>query len=183
MAEHVILVVGPMGAGKTTAISALSDIDTIRTEAVNTERHLVDKATTTVALDYGEIGLSPNEKIRLYGVPGQKRFDFMWQILKARAVGMIVLVKNDAEDPVGDLVAFFEEFREIHDRGGVVVGITHSDLAPVPTTIEYQQVIAERYPAAIAPVFTVDPRSRDQLVVMLSALAASVDSRAMFLTR
>ncbi|MBO9578101.1 MAG: ATP/GTP-binding protein [Microbacteriaceae bacterium] len=183
MAEHVILVVGPMGAGKTTAISALSDIDTIRTEAVNTERDVVDKATTTVALDYGEIELSPNEKIRLYGVPGQKRFDFMWSILKQRAVGMIVLVKNDAEDPVGDLVAFFDEFREIHERGGVVVGITHSDLAPRPTTYEYQQIVAERYPSALAPVFTVDPRSRDQLVVMLSVLAANVDSRAMFLAR
>ncbi len=183
MSEHVILVVGPMGAGKTTAISALSDIDTIRTEAVNTERDVVDKATTTVALDYGEIALSPSEKIRLYGVPGQKRFDFMWSILKQRAVGMIVLVKNDAEDPTGDLIAFFDEFHEIHERGGVVVGITHSDLAPTPTTVEYQQIVTERYPSALAPVFTVDPRDRNQLVVMLSVLAANVDSRAMFLSR
>ena len=181
MAEHVILVVGPMGAGKTTAIGTLSDIDPVRTEGVNTDRGAVDKATTTVALDYGEIALSRSEKIRLYGVPGQKRFDFMWSILRQRAVGTIVLVKNDADDPLGDLIAFFEEFREIHERGGVVVGITHSDLAPAPTTVEYQRLIAERYPTAVAPVFTVDPRSREQLVVMLSALAASVDSRAMFL--
>ncbi len=183
MAEHVILVVGQMGAGKTTAIGVLSDIDTIRTEAVNTDRRIVDKPTTTVALDYGEIELGPSEKIRLYGVPGQKRFDFMWQILKARAVGMIVLVKNDAEDPAGDLIAFFDEFREIHERGGVVVGITHSDLAPTPTTYEYQQLVTERYPTVLAPVFTVDPRDRDQLIVMLSVLAANVDSRAMFATR
>jgi len=147
------------------------------------EQAAAEKATTTVALDYGEIALSPTERIRLYGVPGQKRFDFMWSILRQRAVGTIVLVKNDAEDPAGDLVAFFEEFREVHDRGGVVVGITHADLAPSPTTIEYQELIAARYPGAVAPVLTVDPRSREQLVVMLSVLAASVDSRAMFLSR
>lgn len=180
MAEHVVLVVGPMGAGKTTAITTLSDIETVKTEAMNTERNVVDKATTTVALDYGEIALGPTEKIRLYGVPGQKRFDFMWQILKQRAVGMLVLVKNDAEDPRADLLSFFEEFKEIHDRGGVIVGITHTDIRPFPSTIDYQQLLAQHYPAAIAPVFTIDPRNRDQLVTMLSVLAASVDSRAMF---
>lgn len=180
MAEHVVLVVGPMGAGKTTAITTLSDIETVKTEAMNTERNVVDKATTTVALDYGEIALGPTEKIRLYGVPGQKRFDFMWQILKQRAVGMLVLVKNDAPDPKTDLLDFFEEFREIHDRGGVIVGVTHSDIQPFPSTVEYQQLLAERYPASIAPVFTIDPRNRDQLVTMLSVLAASVDSRALF---
>jgi len=178
-----VLVVGPMGAGKTTAIAALSDIETIRTEAVNTERDVVDKATTTVALDYGEITLGPNEKVRLYGVPGQKRFDFMWQILKQRAVGLLVLVKNDAADPMADLLAFFEEFKEIHDRGGVVVGVTHTDLRPFPSTVDYQQLLAERYPTAVAPVFTIDPRNREQLVTMLSVLAASVDSRAMFAER
>ncbi len=180
MAEHVILVVGPMGAGKTTAISSLSDIETVRTEAVNTERNVVDKATTTVALDYGEIALSPTEKVRLYGVPGQKRFDFMWQILKQRAVGMLMLVKNDAENPRQDLLDFFEEFCEIHDRGGVVVGVTHSDVQPFPSTFEYQELLAAHYPSAIAPVFTIDPRNRDQLVTMLSVLAANVESRAMF---
>ena len=180
MAEHVVLVVGPMGAGKTTAIATLSDIEMVRTEAINTDRGAVDKPTTTVALDYGEISLGPNDKLRLYGVPGQKRFDFMWSILKQRAVGMLVLVKNDAPDPVSDLIEFFEEFQEIHDRGGVIVGVTHSDVSPNPTTVEYQEVLAAKFPSAIAPVFTIDPRDRDQLVTMLSVLAASVESRALF---
>ena len=75
MAEHVILFAGPMGAGKTTAIRTLSDIEVVSTEAANSERNVVDKPTTTVALDYGEITLGDEEKIRLYGVPGQERFD------------------------------------------------------------------------------------------------------------
>ena len=53
MAEHVILFAGPMGAGKTTAISTLSEIAVVSTEAANSERDVVDKATTTVAPDYG----------------------------------------------------------------------------------------------------------------------------------
>ena len=56
--EHVILFAGPMGAGKTTAIRSLSDIPVISTEAMNFDRTTSDKATTTVALDYGEIHVS-----------------------------------------------------------------------------------------------------------------------------
>ena len=55
--EYVILVAGPMGAGKTTAIAALSEIPVISTDAVNTDLARNAKATTTVALDYGEITL------------------------------------------------------------------------------------------------------------------------------
>jgi hypothetical protein len=79
--EHIILFAGPMGSGKTTAIKSLSDIPVIATEAANSDRETADKATTTVAIDYGEIGVTDEEKIRLYGIPGQRRFDFMWRIL------------------------------------------------------------------------------------------------------
>ena len=65
MAGHVVIFAGPMGAGKTTAIKTLSEIDVVSTEAANTDRDTVNKATTTVALDYGEIGLSDVEKVRL----------------------------------------------------------------------------------------------------------------------
>src|SRR5690606_20066773 len=91
MADDVILFAGPMGAGKTTAIRSVSEIPVVSTEAENNERNISDKPTTTVALDYGEILLSDDEKVRLYGLPGQKRFDFMWRILVERAMGMVLL--------------------------------------------------------------------------------------------
>ena len=117
MAEHVILFTGPMGAGKTTAIQSLSEIEVVRTEANNSERHIVDKPTTTVALDYGEILVGAQEKVRLYGIPGQKRFNFMWTILKKRAKGMVLLVNTDAPDPIGELLFFLKEFREALRQG------------------------------------------------------------------
>lgn len=177
MAEHVILVAGEMGAGKTTAIVTLSEIEVVRTEALNTEREVVDKDTTTVALDYGEIGLDSTSKLRLYGVPGQRRFDFMWSILKRRAVGLLLLVKNDSTDPTGRMIEFLDEFGEIYGRGGVVVGVTHMDVAPSPSIADHQRALRERFPELAAPVFTVDPRNRPQLVTALSVLAASVETR------
>jgi len=180
MAEHVVLVVGAMGAGKTTAINSLSDIETIKTETKNLEKDVVNKATTTVALDYGEISLTDSDKLRLYGVPGQKRFDFMWNILKKKAVGLLVLVKNDNPYPGDELLQFVEEFKEIHDRGGMVIGVTHTDLAPIPTMDDYQELLDAHYPEYLAPVFTVDPRDRDSLITMLMALAANVEARKLF---
>ena len=158
MAEHVILFAGPMGAGKTTAIQSLSEIAVVSTEAANTERDIVDKATTTVALDYGEITVSDDEKIRLYGVPGQRRFDFMWSILKARARGLVLLVNNDAPEAVALAIEYLRNFEELVASGGVVVGVTRVDLGAGPVTGDYQAALAEAWPGAMIPVLTLDPR-------------------------
>jgi hypothetical protein len=178
VAEHVILFTGPMGAGKTTAIESLSEIDVVRTEANNSERHIADKATTTVALDYGEIVIGDDEKVRLYGIPGQRRFDFMWSILKKRARGMILLVNSDAADPIAQMLAFVEEFRELYDRGGVVVGISRADVVAGPTLTEYAEALERENPGMIIPIFTVDPRERGQMENVLLALVANIEIRA-----
>jgi len=180
VAEHVILFTGPMGAGKTTAIQSLSEIEVVRTEATNTERHVVDKATTTVALDYGEIVIGADEKVRLYGIPGQKRFIFMWTILKKRAKGMVLLVNSDAPDPIAEMVFFLEEFRELYDRGGVVIGVTRADVAEGPSLGDYFDALERTNPGLVIPVFTVDPRERDQMENLLLALVVNIEMRAAF---
>ncbi|WP_010206311.1 GTP-binding protein [Salinibacterium sp. PAMC 21357] len=137
MSEHVILFAGPMGAGKTTAIRSLSEIDVVSTEAANSDRDAADKPTTTVALDYGEISVNEAEKVRLYGIPGQRRFDFMWTILAERAEGVIVLVNADAENPVEIAIEYVKEFFAIYERGGIVIGLTRADLVPKSLIEEY----------------------------------------------
>jgi len=178
MAEHVILFTGPMGAGKTTAIQSLSEIEVVATEAVNSDRITADKPTTTVAFDYGEITLDDDDKVRLYGAPGQRRFDFMWTILRERAVGMVLLVNNDAADPLASLTEFLGEFGDLHARGGIVVGVTRSDLAPVPTLDDYAACIAAARPEMMIPVFTLDAREPSQMRTALMSLILNVESTA-----
>jgi uncharacterized protein len=166
-----------MGAGKTTAIQSLSEIDVVRTEANNSERHIVDKATTTVALDYGEILIDGEDKVRLYGIPGQKRFDFMWAILKKRAKGMILLVNSDAPDPIGEMLYFIDEFRELYDRGGVIVGISRADVGAGPALADFSAALERTNPELVIPIFTVDPRDRDQMVDVLLTLVVNIEMR------
>ncbi len=88
------------GAGKTTAIRAISEIPSRPHRRLTTaiaSSH--EKATTTAALDYGEVTLSVGDKLRLYGTPVQLRFDFMWQILAESALGVVLLVDNSRPIP------------------------------------------------------------------------------------
>src|SRR5690606_3823761 len=78
---YKILFTGPVGAGKTTAITSLSDTPPVLTESLASDGTMRRKPTTTVALDYGVMRLSVKDQLHLYGTPGQERFDFMWDIL------------------------------------------------------------------------------------------------------
>jgi signal recognition particle receptor subunit beta len=173
--EHVILFAGPMGAGKTTAIASLSDIPMVTTEAVNNDTAAHAKEMTTVAMDYGQITMDDGEVVRLYGVPGQERFDFMWRIFETRAVGLILLLDANAKDPIADLDYFLDKFRELVRRGAVVVGVTQTDVAGSKGVDAYYARLRER--RQFMPVYEVDARSRDQMIVVLSSLVVMVQMR------
>ncbi|EID54969.1 GTP-binding protein [Saccharomonospora xinjiangensis] len=101
VAESVkILVVGAFGVGKTTLIGSVSEIAPLRTEetmtaasvGVDSLAGLHGKRTTTVAMDFGRITVSPEIVLYLFGTPGQKRFWSLWEGLADGAVGALVLV-------------------------------------------------------------------------------------------
>src|SRR5690625_1475051 len=111
-----ILFTCPVGSGKTTAIHSLSDIGVVSTEASASDDVKSLKPTTTVAMDYGLMKLPNADQVRLYGTPGQKRFDFMWDILARDALGLVLMLKADAPNPVDDLRLRSEERRVGKER-------------------------------------------------------------------
>ncbi|MEZ5425718.1 MAG: ATP/GTP-binding protein [Pyrinomonadaceae bacterium] len=124
MQEQLKLIVsGPVGAGKTTFIKSISEIDTVDTDVKASED--LGKEFTTVAMDYGLLTLD-GIPLHIYGTPGQDRFDFMWDVLCKGALGLLLLVR-------GDKLADFPKSRNILDfitsRISVpfLVGVTHFD--------------------------------------------------------
>ncbi|KUF16120.1 GTP-binding protein [Streptomyces silvensis] len=94
-----IVVAGGFGVGKTTLVTAVSEITPLRTEALMTQASAdtddlsatPEKTTTTVAMDFGRITLDDDLVLYLFGTPGQQRFWFMWDDLVRGAIGAVVL--------------------------------------------------------------------------------------------
>jgi signal recognition particle receptor subunit beta len=99
LAAHKILIAGGFGAGKTTLVSAISEVRPLLTEerlssagaGLDDLRGVTGKTTTTVAMDFGRITISERLVLYLFGVPGQERFWFMWDELAYGALGAVVL--------------------------------------------------------------------------------------------
>lgn len=89
-----MVVTGPFNAGKTEFIQSVSEIEVVSTERRITDETLRVKAETTVAMDFGRITVDEDLVLYLFGTPGQKRFDFMWEILSEGMLGFVVLVDS-----------------------------------------------------------------------------------------
>ena len=170
---YKIVFSGPVGAGKTTAIQTLSDIEVVGTEANASDeiKHL--KPTTTVAMDYGLMKLPNGYRVRLYGTPGQKRFDFMWEILTENALGLVLMLDASATNPVADLTDYVHGFREFIDKTSLVVGITHAE--GVGPQVR-QQIAHEMVRMGLPPcVLETDARDRTHMATLVKVLIYGID--------
>lgn len=107
-----MVVTGPFSAGKTQFIRSVSEIDVVATERKVTgagERAV--KQATTVAMDFGRITVDEDLVLYLFGTPGQKRFDFMWEILSEGMLGFIVMVDSTRPETFREGRSILETFR------------------------------------------------------------------------
>jgi len=174
MSQYKIIFTGPVGAGKTTAITSLSDVPMMKTDEVASDMTKERKAETTVAMDYGIMLLNDGgEKIHLYGTPGQERFDFMWDILTVGGIGLVLLLDNTRADPFKDMRFFLKSFSDFIQKTGIAIGVTQMDINTKLTIDDYHQELQEL--DMKIPVFSVDARERKDVSILVQALMFSLD--------
>jgi small GTP-binding protein len=105
-----IVVTGPFNSGKTALIRSVSEIDVVSTERKITAEAEKIKESTTVAMDFGRITVDEDLVLFLFGTPGQKRFDFMWEILSEGMLGFIVIVDSTRPETFKEARSILETF-------------------------------------------------------------------------
>ena len=116
-----IVVTGPFNAGKTELIRAVSEIEVVNTEKKVTSDTEKVKSTTTVARDFGRITVDNDLVLFLFGTPGQKRFDFMWEILSEGMLGFIVMIDSTRPETFREARGILETFRAYSPTPYIVV--------------------------------------------------------------
>ena len=182
--ELKVVFTGPMGAGKTTAIRAISDgaallsTDVPISGAADAAAAALaggGKTMTTVGLDYGECQLAPGHGVlKLFGTPGQERFRFMWDILGAGAFGLVVLADNARPDPVGDVAHYLKAFAPHVSARRTVVGVGRLDAHPAPGIDEYCERLGALGFTGL-PVLEADVRREADVRLLLSVLVSMAE--------
>lgn len=165
-----IVIAGGFGVGKTTLVGAVSEIVPLRTEALVTNASdgvdnlnaTPEKATTTVAMDFGRISLAEDLVLYLFGTPGQHRFWFMWDDLIKGAIGAIVLIDTRRLDDSFAAVDFFEA-RQLP----FLVAINEFDDAPRYPVEDIRAALAI---SAEVPIIPIDARERESAKQALVAI-------------
>ncbi len=170
MPAYKIVVAGPFNAGKTAFIRTVSDIEIVTTErrVTNPEVAAV-KEETTVAMDYGRTRLG-DVVLHLYGMPGQSRFEFMWDILMREMDGFILMV--DSEDRASLMEV--KQLLRLYRRGGrvpfVIAANKQDGSAPLPPA-EIARLLNLPEAVPVVACVALDPaRARPVLETMVQLL-------------
>jgi small GTP-binding protein len=107
-----MVITGPFSSGKTEFIRSISEIDVVTTErGISSEAERAVKDSTTVAMDFGRITVDDDLVLYLFGTPGQRRFDFMWEILAEGMLGFVVMVDSTKPETFREAKSILETFR------------------------------------------------------------------------
>jgi signal recognition particle receptor subunit beta len=165
-----IVVAGGFGVGKTTLVTAVSEITPLQTEALMTQASedtddltsTPDKTTTTVAMDFGRITLDDDLVLYLFGTPGQQRFWFMWDDLVRGAIGAVVLADTRRLPDCFPALDYFESCGLPY-----IVAVNHFDGTEKFEPADVRDALT--IPAHI-PVLIMDARQRISVIESLLSL-------------
>ncbi|MDN0201185.1 ATP/GTP-binding protein [Streptomyces sp. S.PNR 29] len=173
-----ILVAGPFGVGKTTLIDSVSEIRPLHTEEPLSEESaqvddlagVRDKATTTVAIDFGRISLPGGIVLYLFGTPGQERFRSLWDDIAYGALGALVLVDTRRIDASFDVLGLVEET-------GLPYAVAFNAFPDAPRHYTDRQLRAALDLEPATPMVTCDAREADSSIDALLALVQHLIDR------
>lgn len=176
MKNYKLIFTGPVGAGKTTAIRSVSNLIYKDGDVRVSDGIGMRKTTTTVAMDNGVLQIGEEERVHLYGTPGQERFRFMWDILANSiakdCIGLAILIDNARNYPFRDLAYYLKEFRHLVATKKLVIAVTHTDIQLSPELDDYRAWLSRH--SVSASVAQIDARKEQDVLLIIGMLLQGV---------
>jgi small GTP-binding protein len=144
-----LLVVGPYGSGVTTFVNRLLYDNTF----MSTWEFFPDSR--------GQLRLAEDLVLNIFSVPGQRRFDFMWEIMMEAAMGLIVLVDSTKPETFHEAQVILETLRS-YTHIPTILSLNKQDLPdafriediraafPSAADIKFMECIAHDFSSAVA---------------------------------
>ncbi len=161
-----IVVTGPFSSGKTEFIQSISEIDVVSTDRKITRESERIKQQTTVAMDFGRITIDDELILYLFGTPGQKRFDFMWEILSEGMLGFIVLVDSTRPETFREARRILDTFRS-YSPVPYIVAANKQDLEDAWPAEDLRIVLRVESSVKVVPCVAKDKESVKQVLLEL----------------
>jgi small GTP-binding protein len=171
-----MVVTGPFSAGKTEFIQSVSEIDVVSTERrISNAAERSVKESTTVAMDFGRITVDEDLVLYLFGTPGQKRFDFMWEILSEGMLGFIVLVDSTKPETFREAKRILETF-ESYASTPYVVAANKQDHEDAWDPIDMRIILQLNPAVKVLPCVALDKESvKNVLLELLYSILEQLD--------
>ena len=171
-----IVITGPFAAGKTTLITTISEVSIVGTERDVTDETRSIKTRTTVAMDFGRLSFGDDLSLFLFGTPGQRRFEVMWEILSEGMIGFICLVNAADDRSVEESSHILDQFRQYADVP-YVIGVSHLDEQSEDHEVVFNKVRQALEVPETVQVIPVDPRNREDVKTLMLHILMGVLSR------
>jgi small GTP-binding protein len=165
-----IVFLGRPGSGKTTAVTSASSTLAYTSDVSTTDMTSILKDKTTIGIDYGEFNPQDNIKLRLYGTPGQRRYDYVQTQTVAKADIYIILIDLSSVAPFAEFM-YYKEIIEFagNENALRLAAFTHYDLKEHSMT-QLCKEIRHKHHGEILTV-KIDTRNQQEVRNILSNLA------------
>ncbi|HEX7555270.1 MAG TPA: ATP/GTP-binding protein [Leptolinea sp.] len=161
-----MVVTGPFNAGKTEFIRTVSEIEVVSTEQKISSEYERVKETTTVALDFGRLTIDDTLVLHLFGTPGQRRFEFMWDILAEGMLGYILLVDSTRPETFREARYILDAFSD-HSDTPFVVAVNKQDMEDAWDVEDIRHALRLKDDIPVLPCIATDMKPVKKILLSL----------------
>ena len=165
------IIVGPHAAGKTTALTSLSELSFASIQNKIAEHQALSISLTLPDIEHAICKLEGNQTAFLHGYSNQEQITQILPVLGHEADGGIILLDHTQINAIDDFEIYLNLLGEHVDN--LILAISHVDENTQQLLKKYRNILAMKN--IKMPIFVVDPRKKEDIVMLIEVLLARTE--------